>query len=92
MTKAEFIAAIAEKLRMNKKDVNGVIDETFSLIGNALARGEKCTFVGFGTFEVRHRAARIGRNPRDPDKIVTIPAKNVPAFRAGKQLKEKILQ
>ena len=91
MTRTEFVAAIAEKLHMNKKDVANVVEEAFLLIGNSLAKGEKCSFVGFGTFEVRHRAARQGRNPRDPGKTVKIPGKNVPVFRPGKQLKDKVL-
>ena len=59
-------------------------------IGDTLAKGDKLTFVGFGTFEVRERAAREGRNPRDPGKKIHIPAKKAPAFKAGKALKEKV--
>ena len=92
MTKTEFVAAIAEKLDMSKKDVARVIDEAFDSIGEALAQGDKCTFIGFGTFEVRERAAREGRNPQDPTKIVQIPARKVPAFKPGKELKDKIPQ
>ena len=63
----------------------------FASIEGALSRGEKCTFVGFGVFEVKERAAREGRNPQDPTKVVKIPAKKVPVFRPGKDLKEKVL-
>lgn len=91
MTKAELIDGIAEKLDMKKKDVTPVVEEVFSSIESALAKGEKCTFVGFGVFEVKDRAAREGRNPQDPTKIVKIPAKKVPVFRPGKDLKEKVL-
>ena len=90
MTKAELIDAVTEKLDMRKKDIAPVVDAVFAEIQNALSRGEKCTFVGFGVFEVRERAAREGRNPRDPSKIVKIPAKKVPFFRPGKELKEKV--
>ncbi len=91
MTKAELIDAITEKLEMKKKDVAPVVDEVFVSIQDALSRGDKCTFVGFGVFEVRERAAREGRNPQDPKEIVHIPAKKVPVFRPGKELKEKVL-
>ena len=91
MTKAELIAAIAQKLEMPKKTVMPIVGEVFNSIEDALAKGEKCTFVGFGVFEVKDRAAREGRNPQDPARIVKIPAKRVPVFRAGKDLKEKVL-
>ena len=92
MTKAELIDEIAEKLDMKKKDITPVVEEVFSSIEGALSKGEKCTFVGFGVFEVKDRAAREGRNPQDPTKIVKIPAKKVPVFRPGKDLKEKVLK
>lgn len=91
MTKAELIDAVTEKLEMRKKDVAPVVEEVFTSIEDALARGEKCTFVGFGVFEVRERAAREGRNPQDPTQVVHIPAKKVPVFRPGKELKDKVL-
>ena len=91
MTKAELIDGIAEKLALKKKDVTPVVEEVFTSIEGALSRGEKCTFVGFGVFEVKDRAAREGRNPQDPTKVVKIPAKKVPVFRPGKDLKEKVL-
>jgi DNA-binding protein HU-beta len=91
VTKAELIDGIAEKLGVKKKEVTPVVEEVFSSIEGALAKGEKCTFVGFGVFEVKDRAAREGRNPQDPTKIVKIPAKKVPVFRPGKDLKEKVL-
>ena len=91
MTKAELIDAITAKLEMRKKDVAPVVDEVFSQIQGALAKGDKCTFVGFGVFEVRERAAREGRNPQDPSKVVLIPAKKVPVFRPGKDLKDSVV-
>jgi DNA-binding protein HU-beta len=91
MTKADLIEAISEKLSAPKKNVTPIIEEVFNAIGNTLGKGEKCTFVGFGVFEVKDRAAREGRNPQDPSKIVKIPAKKVPVFRPGKDLKEKVL-
>ena len=91
MTKAELVAGISEKLKVKKNVVTAVVDEFFNYIAGALAKGEKCTFVGFGVFEVKDRAAREGRNPQDPTKIVKIPAKKVPVFRPGKDLKQKVL-
>ena len=91
MTKAELISGIAEKLKEPKKTVPPIVEEVFNSIEGALAKGEKCTFVGFGVFEVKDRAAREGRNPQDPTQVVKIPAKKVPVFRPGKDLKEKVL-
>lgn len=91
MTKAELIDAITAKLAMKKKDVAPVVDEVFAQIQGALSKGDKCTFVGFGVFEVRERAAREGRNPQDPTKVVVIPAKKVPVFRPGKDLKDSVV-
>jgi len=91
MTKAELIDRIADKLREPKKTITPIVEEVFNSIEGALAKGEKCTFVGFGVFEVKDRAAREGRNPQDPTKVVKIPAKKVPVFRPGKDLKEKVL-
>ena len=91
MTKIDLIHEIAEKLKLPKKTVTPIVGEVFSSIERALAKGEKCTFVGFGVFEVKDRAAREGRNPQNPTQIVKIPAKKIPAFRPGKDLKEKVL-
>jgi DNA-binding protein HU-beta len=91
MTKADLIETIVEKLKEPKKSVTPIVEEVFNFIEGALAKGEKCTFVDFGVFEVKDRAAREGRNPQDPSKIVKIPAKKVPVFRPGKGLKEKVL-
>ena len=90
MTKKEFVAEVAEKAGLNKKDAAGAVNAALELIGDTLAKGEKLTFSGFGTFEVRARAAREGRNPRDPSKKIHIPAKKVAAFKVGKLLKAKI--
>ncbi len=87
MTKTELIEAVTKKVDARKKDVAPAVNAVFAEIQNALSRGEKCTFVGFGAFEVRERAARNGRNPRDPSKIIKIPAKKVPVFKPGKDLK-----
>jgi len=90
MTKAELVVAVAEKTGLNKKDAAGAVDAVLELIGDTLAKGDKVTFVGFGTFEVRERAEREARNPQDHTKTVHVPAKRVPAFKAGKELKAKV--
>ena len=91
MTKVDLIHGIAEKLKMPKKTITSIVGEVFSSIEKALVKGEKCTFVGFGVFEVKDRAAREGRNPQNPTQVVKIPAKKVPVFRPGKDLKERVL-
>lgn len=90
MTKADFVNAISEKLGLKKADIANVLDETFTLIGDTLADGEKCTFVGFGVFEPKERAAREGRNPQNPTEVIKIPARRVATFKPGKELKEKV--
>ncbi len=90
MTKTEFISNIAEAVKLTKKDVAAVVDEALKQVGDILSKGDKCTFVGFGTFEVRERAARKGRNPQDPSKVIDIPARKVPVFKAGKGLKDAV--
>ena len=92
MTKTEFATALADKAGLSKKDAASTVDAVLELIGDTLAKGDKLTFIGFGTFEVRERAAREGRNPRDPGKTIHIPAKKVPAFKAGKELKAKVVK
>jgi DNA-binding protein HU-beta len=91
MTKADLIFTIVDKLKAKKNVVTPIVEEVFDSIASSLSKGEKCTFVGFGVFEVKDRAAREGRNPQDPTKVVKIPAKKVPVFRPGKDLKEKVL-
>ena len=91
MTKVDLIRGIAEKLKLPKKAITSIVGEVFDSIEKALVKGEKCTFVGFGVFEVKDRAAREGRNPQNPTQVVKIPAKKVPVFRPGKDLKEKVL-
>jgi DNA-binding protein HU-beta len=90
MTKAELVEEIAEKRHETKKDIAPIVEAVFASITDSLSKGEKCTFVGFGVFEVKDRAAREGRNPQDPSIVVKIPAKKVPVFRPGKVLKEKV--
>lgn len=89
MTKAELIAAIAEKSGMTKKDAEKALSATIETITDTLAKGDKIQLVGFGTFEVRERKAREGINPQSKAKI-KIPATKVPAFKAGRALKDAV--
>ncbi len=85
----ELVAKVAEVSEVTKKDAEKAVNATFAAIEEALAAGDKVQLVGFGTFEVRDRAARIGRNPKTGDEI-KIPATKVPAFKPGKALKERV--
>lgn len=89
MNKSELIAAVAEATGLTRKAVSDVVDATLEAIADTLSRGEKISLVGFGTFEVRERAARTGINPATKEPI-DIPATKTPAFKAGKQLKEAV--
>lgn len=90
MNKAELVNAVAEKADLTKRDAERVINAVFDSIEGALAQGEKVQLVGFGTFEVRQRAARTGRNPKTGEEI-DIPATKVPIFKAGKSLREAVM-
>ncbi len=90
MNKAELVANIAEKSGLTKKDAEGALNAFMEVVQEALAKEEKVQLVGFGTFEVRHRKAREGRNPRNPEEVIQIPASKAPVFRAGKSLKEAV--
>ncbi|MBQ9881377.1 MAG: HU family DNA-binding protein [Synergistes sp.] len=91
MTKTDLISAIAKEVEgITKKKAAEVVEAVFNDIHDSLKKEEKVQIVGFGTFEVQKRAARQGRNPQNPEKVIQIPAKNVPVFRAGKALKEAV--
>ncbi|WP_147652121.1 HU family DNA-binding protein [Vulcaniibacterium gelatinicum] len=89
MNKAEFIAAVAEAASLSKADAGRAVDAVISTITNTLKSGESVNLVGFGTFAVRERAARTGRNPRTNQEI-SIPASKNPAFKAGKALRDAV--
>jgi len=91
MNKQELIATVALKCEMSKKSSDVAVTAVFEVIEDALAKGEKVQLVNFGTFEVKDRAERQGKNPKTQESI-TIPAKKAPAFKAGKGLKNKIKQ
>ncbi len=89
MNKTELVAAVAAKADISKKAADAAVAAVFAEIEGALAKGEKVQLIGFGTFEVRERAAKEGRNPKTGEKI-TIAASKVPAFKAGAALKDAV--
>lgn len=89
MNKVELIAAVAEKAGLSKKDSDKAVAAVLESIVDALASGDKIQLVGFGTFEVRAREARTGRNPRTKETI-QIPASKQPVFKAGKSFKDAV--
>ncbi len=89
MNKQDLIGLVAEKTGLSKKESDAAITTTIEGIADALAKGDKVQLVGFGTFEVRQRQARDGRNPSTGEAI-KIAASKVPAFKPGKALKDKV--
>ncbi|MCC7247411.1 MAG: HU family DNA-binding protein [Lysobacter sp.] len=89
MKKAELIDAIAEGAAISKADAGRALDATVAAITQALKKGDTVSVVGFGSFVVRSRAARVGRNPKTREEI-QIPASNNPTFKAGKALKDAV--
>ena len=89
MNKTELIAAVAQKSDLTKKDAEKAVKAVFEAISDSLTQGDKVQIIGFGTFEVRQRKAREGRNPRNNEPI-RIEASKTPAFKAGKQLKDLV--
>lgn len=89
MTKSNLISIVAESAGLTKKDTEKVVSGFLSAVTDALVSGDKVQIVGFGTFEVRDRKEREGRNPANGEPMI-IPAGRVPAFKAGKSLKEAV--
>ena len=89
MTKAELVEGVAEAAELTKKDAERLVEIVFESIIETLNQGEKIELRGFGSFRVRERGARRGRNPKTGDPV-SIPAKRVPYFKPGKELKELI--
>ena len=89
MNKTELIAAVAEKADLSKKDAEAAITAAVEAITGALIEGEKVQLVGFGSFEVKTRAARVGRNPKTGEEIPISEAR-LPVFKAGKALKDAV--
>ncbi len=89
MNKQELVAAVAEKANMTKKEAAKAVEAVVEVVKEALAKGEPVRIIGFGTFMVRERGERRGRNPRTREEI-TIPARKAPVFKASSQLKELV--
>lgn len=89
MNKTELIAVLANEAKVTQKVAEEVLRALTNAVSETLQKGEKVVVTGFGTFEVRHRVARQGKNPRTGQPI-TVPAQNTPAFRAGKLLKAAV--
>jgi DNA-binding protein HU-beta len=89
MNKTELVAAIAAKTGVTKKDADAILSATVDTIIDTVASGEKVVLIGFGSFEVRKRSARTGRNPSTGEPL-EIPEAQVPVFSAGKAFKEEV--
>ena len=89
MNKTELVAAVAAKAELSKKDAEAAVNAVFDSVKDALAEGDKVSLIGFGTFSVKTRAARIGLNTRTKETI-EIPESKVPAFKAGSALKDAV--
>ena len=89
MNKSDLVVAVASSADLTKASAARAVDATLDAIGGALGNGDSVSLVGFGTFSVRHRAARDGRNPQTGAPM-HIPASKVPGFKAGKGLKDKV--
>ena len=89
MNKSDLIAAIAAKTECTKKDAEATLNAFVEVVTDSLVKGDKVQLVGFGSFEVRKRAARKGRNPQTKEEI-KIPASKAPVFKAGKALKDLV--
>ena len=90
MNKTELIEAVAKEANLSKKDAGAAVAAVFGEMTKALKKGDKVQMIGFGTFEVRQRKSRQGRNPRKPEEIIEIAAAKAPVFKAGKAFKEKV--
>lgn len=89
MNKAELIEAIADAADLTKADAGRALDGLFAAVTNALKKGDTVSLVGFGSFQVKERASRQGRNPQT-GKTITIAAAKIPSFKAGKALKDAV--
>lgn len=89
MNKVELVASVAEKAGLSKKDAEKAVAAVLETVVDTVAAGDKVQLVGFGTFEVRERGERTGRNPQTKEAIV-IPASKLPVFKAGKAFKDAV--
>ncbi len=90
MTKGDLVAGAAKAAGVTKKAAGEVLEAVLDMVTKSLKKGENVTITGFGTFRISHRAARTGVNPRNPGEKIKIPAMKLPAFKAGKSLKDAV--
>jgi len=90
MTKQDLVGAVASSAGVSKRVAGDALEAVLDSVTKELKKGKNVTITGFGTFRVSHRAARTGVNPRNPSQKIKIPAMNVPAFKAGKSLKDAV--
>lgn len=89
MTKADLVAKVASQINLTKKQTEVIVNTVFQSITESLSEGKKVELRGFGSFRIRNRNPRIGRNPKSGDKV-SVPAKKVPFFKAGKELRDLV--
>ncbi len=89
MTKAELVEEVAQTTQLTKKDAELIVNTVFESIVQSLKEGKKIELRGFGSFRIRHRGARVGRNPKTGDRV-DVPPKRIPYFKPGKELKDLI--
>jgi DNA-binding protein HU-beta len=90
MNKGDLVESISEKAGLSKKDTEKALKALVDTVEDAVASGDKVQLIGFGTFEARERQARMGRNPKNPNEKIAIAARKSPAFKAGKEFKDKV--
>jgi len=89
LSKTDIVSTVAEQAGLTKIDAGKAVDATLAAISDALGQGQSVSLIGFGTFSVKARQARTGRNPRTKE-VIEIPASNSPSFKAGKALKDAV--
>ena len=90
MNKGGLVAEIAKRTDLSRGDIARVVDEAMSIIRETVSKGERVALVGFGTFEKRRRNKRVARNPREPEKAIPVPARDVPSFAPGQAFKQAV--
>jgi DNA-binding protein HU-beta len=90
VNKSGLVAEVAKRIDRNKADVARILDQAMAVIRDAVAKGERVSLVGFGTFEKRRRNRRVGRNPRKPEVVVPVPARDVPSFAPGQAFRQAV--
>jgi DNA-binding protein HU-beta len=90
MNKNGLVAEVAKRTGSSKADVSRMVDSSMDVIRETVARGDRVSLVGFGTFERKRRNKRVARNPRKPQTPIVVPARDLPWFTAGKEFKEMI--